>query len=160
MADPDFSPDAQCVQDEVTIAMNEFASFRAREGIFTRVFVMNNAKTMAPATWWSLYGKHFPVLSKIAQCVLAQPVSASAAERNWSAYGQVKTKARNRFGHHVADCLVYCHEALHLREKLQFTTYRQTPAEWDQVAKHVINDSDDSDDEDDAADFDFKKYAV
>jgi len=76
-----------------------------------------------------MYGKHLPTLSKIAQCVLAQPVSASAAERNWSIYGQVKSKVRNRLGHHVADRLVYCQKALHLRDKLQCTSYRQTPVE-------------------------------
>eukprot|EP00965_Chrysotila_dentata_P058849 1952828-Pleurochrysis_carterae.AAC.1 len=111
--------------------MTEFASFRAREGIFTKDFVMSTAKTMPLASWWTMYGKHLPVLSKIAQCVLAQPVSASAAERDWSVYGQVKSKARNCLGHRVAERLVYCHEALPLGEKLQSAAYRQTPADWD-----------------------------
>ena len=44
--------------------------------------------------------------------VLAQPVSASAAERNWSVYGQIMTPARSRMHHARADKLVYCHEAL------------------------------------------------
>ena len=50
--------------------------------------------------------------------VLAQPCGASAAERNWSVYGQIKTKARSRMGHSTGDKLVYCHEALHMRAKL------------------------------------------
>ena len=51
--------------------------------------------------------------------MLAQPVCASAAERNWSVYGAIKTTARGQMGHAVADKRVYCHEALHNRLKLQ-----------------------------------------
>ena len=58
--------------------------------------------------------------------VLAQPVYASAAERNWSVYGKISSKERNRMGHAVGDKLVYCHEALHL--------------------KHVVHDARDIDD--------------
>ena len=47
--------------------------------------------------------------------VLAQNVSASAAERNWSVYGQIVTPARSCMQHKRADKLVYCHEALHMR---------------------------------------------
>ena len=43
--------------------------------------------------------------------VLAQPVSASAAERNWSVYGQIMTPARSRMHHARADKLEYCHKA-------------------------------------------------
>ena len=77
------------------------------------------AKSMAPASWWGTYGKHLPLLSSVARRVLAQPVCASAAERNWSVYGQIKTRERSRMGHAVGDKLVYCHEAFHLKQKLQ-----------------------------------------
>ena len=50
--------------------------------------------------------------------LLGQPVCASAAERNWSVYGQIKTTTRSRMGHTVSDKRVYCHKALHLKEKL------------------------------------------
>ena len=38
-------------------------------------------------------------------------------------YGKTKTDQRSRLGHTVADKLVYAHEALHLREKLQSASY-------------------------------------
>ena len=72
-----------------------------------------NAKVMAPAAWWSLYYQHLPILSGVAKSVLAQVVCASSAERNWSIYGQIKTKERSGMGHATGDKLVYCHEALH-----------------------------------------------
>ena len=47
-------------------------------------------------------------------------------------------------GHAVADKLVYCHDALHLKEKLQNAGYKQETVKWDSDS-----DSDESDDEED-----------
>ena len=104
--------------------------------------VIENAKTLAPATWWGQYGKHLPLLSSVACKVLAQTVCASAAERNWSVYGAANTAARGRMGHAVGDKLVYCHEALHLKNKLQTASYTQSVEKWDSDS-----DSDATDDE-------------
>ncbi len=112
-----------------------------------------NAKTMPPAVWWQTYGKHLPNISKVAQTVLAQPSSASSGERNWSVYGHIKSKNRSRLTHHTADKLVFCHEALHLRDKLQRAQYVQTVEQWqlsdsdtdDEVAE--AGSPEDSDDE-------------
>ena len=82
-------------------------------------------------------------LSSVARRVLAQPICASAAERNWSVYGAIKTASRSRMGHAVADKLVYCHEALHLKAKLQKASYNQAAEKWDSDS-----DSDESDEED------------
>ena len=114
------------------------------EGIFTKAFVLANAKSMAPATWWATYGKHLPHLSSVARRVLAQSVCASAAERNWSVYGQIKTASRSRMSHAVGDKLVYCHETLHLQNKVQKASYKQKVEKWDSDS-----DSDESDDEKD-----------
>ena len=51
-------------------------------------------------------------------------------------------KQRSRLGHAVADKLVYAHEALHLREKLQSASYMQK-------VEYTDSDSDYSDDEKD-----------
>ena len=88
-----------------------------------------------------------PLLSSVARRVLAQPVKpavcASAAERNWSVYGQIKTTARARMGHAVGDKLVFCHEALHLKNKLQKAGYKQPAEKW-----LSDSDSDETDEED------------
>ena len=97
---------------------------------------------MPPADWWDLYGGHLPILSRVAKSVLAQVVCASAAERNWSIYGRVKTKERAQMGHTTSDKLVYCHEALHLQRKLQKAGYKAKVEKWDSDS-----DSDVSDDE-------------
>ena len=43
----------------------------------------------------------------------------------------------------MSDKLVYCHEALHLRGKLQTAAYKQAAEKWDSDS-----DSDESDEED------------
>ena len=67
-----------------------------------------------------LLSEHWPfgpenTPSGVATSVLAQVVSASSAERNWSVYGQIKPKNRSRTGHDTSNKRVYAHEALHLR---------------------------------------------
>eukprot|EP00965_Chrysotila_dentata_P062495 2070583-Pleurochrysis_carterae.AAC.1 len=59
------------------------------------------------------------VLANTVKTVLAQPVSASLAKRNWSVYGLIKSKSRNRLGQRTSNKLVYEHEALHLKDMLQ-----------------------------------------
>ena len=91
----------------------------------------------------SCRARDLPHLSSVARRVLAQPICASAAERNWSVYGAIKTAARSRMGHAMADKLVYCHEALHLKAKLQKAGYHQAAEKWDSDS-----DSDESDEDD------------
>ncbi len=135
--------ESNAVQERIAKTMAELATYQAREGVFTKPYVIASAKRMAPASWWATYCKHLPLLSSVARRVLAQPVCASAAERNWSVYGQIKTRERNRMGHAVGDKLVYCHEALHLKGKLQKASYTQKILKWD-----TDSDSDETDDED------------
>lgn len=79
----------------------------------------------------------------MARTVLMQPASACAAERNWSIYGQIKSSARNRMQHDVADKLVFCHESLHYANKLQSAAHRMEVADWVDM-----DDTDDTDAED------------
>ena len=69
-------------------------------------------------------------------------VCASAAERNWSVYGQIKNEKRHVLSHATGDKLVYCEEALHLKDKLQKAGYEAKMVKWDSDS-----DSDESDDE-------------
>lgn len=75
-----------------------------------------------------------------------QVVCASGAERNWSVYGRIKSKERSALQHEKSDKLVYCHEALHLREKLQKVTFKQKVEKW-------VDDSDSSSDESEEEDY-------
>ena len=97
---------------------------------------------MEPAAWWSMYGKHLPLLSSIAPRVLEQAAAASAAERNWSVYGQIQTASKSRMAHKTADKLVYCHEAMHVQLRVQNAGWSPDVERWESD-----EDSDDSGDE-------------
>ena len=103
---------------------------------------MSSGNPDRASQWWDTYGKHLPLLCSYAKCILAQPAAASAAERNWSIYGLIKSDRRTRLRPVVADKLVYCHEALALHAKLQDAAYRPEPEPWDE----------DSDEDSDASD--------
>ena len=133
------------VIERVAEAERQLSVYRERDGVFTKASVLLNAKQMAPSEWWGMYGKHLPILSGVATKVLSQTVCASAAERNWSIYGRIKTKERSQLGHAKSDKLVYCHEALHLKEKAQHAGYKAPVEKWD-------TDSDSSDGSDDELD--------
>ncbi|KAL1523115.1 hypothetical protein AB1Y20_018072 [Prymnesium parvum] len=130
------------VQARLSKTMLQLGSYQSRQGHFNKDFVINNAKVQPPAEWWNTYGQSISSLASVARCVLNQPVSASAAERNWSVYGKIKSENRTRLRHHKSDKLVYCHEALHLKLKLQKAGYTQSAAKWESDS-----DSDGSDDE-------------
>ncbi len=54
------------------------------------------AKAMMPHKWWAALGESMPALRKFALAVTSQVTTASACERNWSAYEHVVSKKRNR----------------------------------------------------------------
>lgn len=56
-------------------------------------------------------------------------------------YGRIHTRERSRMKHAIADKLVYCHEALHLRHKRQCAEYEPDVEPWES----------DTDDEDEGA---------
>lgn len=151
-ADPDrettwrsYSIHHPAVLERVAQAEREFQLYQERGGSFCRPTAAMNASQMTPAQWWSLYGKHCPILSSIAPRVLSQPGSASAAERNWSIYGQIRAANRSRMGHAVADKLVFCHESLHLREKLLDAAWLPEFEKWESDEESDEGEGDDQD---------------
>ena len=81
--------------------------------------------------------------------VLAHSVSPGGCTCFPTVYGQIKTANKSRMQHRTADKLVYCHETLHLQNKLQ-------DANWEpDVVQHETDGesaSDASDEEKDLAD--------
>ena len=87
------------------------------------------------------------VVSFYSKCFLAQPAAASAAERNWSIYGLIKSDRRTRLRPVVADKLVYCHEALALHARLQDAAYRPVAEPWDEDSDEDSDNSDEGDED-------------
>ena len=141
----ELSVDSPEVVSRTAQVEREFACYQRHEGIFSRPSVLANAKEMEPAAWWGMYGKHLPLLSMIATNVLGQAASASAAERNWSVYGQIHTTHRSRMAHKTADKLVFCHEAMNMQLRVQSAGWSADVERW-----ASDEDSDDSEVEQDA----------
>ena len=123
------------VVERVAQAEREFSVYQQQKGAFVSVQARDsansNAEKMEPAAWWSMYGRHLPILSSIASRVLAQPASASAAERNWSVYGRIHSAQKARMKHGTADKLVYCHETLHLEKEMVDAGWEPDAARWE-----------------------------
>lgn len=136
------------VQDRIATATGQLARYQQKEGNFSKPYVLSNARSMAPHVWWDTYGKHLPELASVAKRVLAQPCSASAAERNWSVYGMIKGERLTALGHAKADRRVFCHEALHMKETLQSARYVNVPERWDEHSDTDSNCSNDQDEND------------
>ena len=66
---------------------------------------------MPPEAYCYSYEMHVkpwhPELAMVGMYVLSQVISASSCERNWSAYGHIQTKIRNKLSPQTTEKLVY-----------------------------------------------------
>ncbi|KAL5712346.1 hypothetical protein ACHQM5_014532 [Ranunculus cassubicifolius] len=84
--------------------------------IFT--FIANHQiETIHPRVWWSQNGGLIPVVQKVAIRLLSQPCSASACERNWSAFEAAQTKKRNKLSPEMLEDLVYIRMNSKMKDK-------------------------------------------
>lgn len=120
----------------------QYAIFHSKDGIFGLPAAKVDAITMSPIKWWSTYGSETPELAEIAIKVLAQPVSSSSAERNWSTYSFIHNVKRNRLNAKRADKLVFIHSNLRLLSRMK-EGYNEGPfRKWDiDPEPDVIEDS-------------------
>ncbi|KAH9360758.1 hypothetical protein HPB48_020237 [Haemaphysalis longicornis] len=72
-------------------------------------------KQQAFSTWWEGLCFNEP-LNPIAGQILQIPPSSAACERNWSEFGNVHTKLRNRLSGDRVQKLVYVHSNLNVRK--------------------------------------------
>ncbi|XP_042009196.1 uncharacterized protein LOC121757771 [Salvia splendens] len=104
--------------------INRLATSKAEEDrVLQQLNVYTNAAGDFFATWWSMFGKDTRLLQKFAIKILTLTCSASGCERNWSVFGQIHTKKRNRLEHKRMQDLVYVkyNQKLHDRNKLSAT---------------------------------------
>ncbi|XP_058100118.1 uncharacterized protein LOC131244630 [Magnolia sinica] len=90
---------------------------------------VKSRNAMMPCEWWSMYGTDCEVLQRLAVRVLAQTVSSSPCERNWSTFSLIHTNKRNRIGYERLQKLVYCHYNMKLRERLLLSEGRRKAQE-------------------------------
>lgn len=95
--------------------LSNVAQYRTCKGIWSSEGVWESAKHLDPSTWWEGLCFNEP-LNPIAGQILQIPPSSAACERNWSEFGNVHTKLRNRLSGDRVQKLVYVHSNLNVRK--------------------------------------------
>ena len=90
-----------------------------------------NASRMPAWKWWQQYGAAVPELQGVAIKILSQCSSACSCERNWSTYGFIHNKARNRLSVDRARDLVFVFSNLRLLKSIEDVEYEEEFPEWD-----------------------------
>lgn len=130
-----------------TLALQQYNEFRQRRGDFADPLTLELASKMAAHEWWDTVGGAMPELQKVACHVLSKTTSASACERNWSAFDAVQAPKRTRLGADTLTDLVYSRSNLRLQQRRTDPDYKQVVSDWiDEVnlapAEHAGSDAD------------------
>ena len=129
-------------------ALQQYSNFRKQRGVFAAASLKVAARTVAAHEWWEMVAGGASELRKIAMRVLSKTSSASACERNWSAFAAVQTPKRNRLASKTLNDLVFLRVNLRLQQRLTDTNYADTVAEWIEttaVDSDSVSDSEDDD---------------
>ena len=93
--------------EHLTELLNEFYTFYYKLPPYADAWNVQKYDG-APHLWWHMVGATIgKLLPPIARRVLAQVVSSSSCERNWSSYSFVHSRSRNRLPSKRAENLVY-----------------------------------------------------
>lgn len=117
--------------DDSADASLQHSRYKLREGRFGTANAKANASKMPAWRWWMQYGSDTPQLQKVAIKVLAQCSSACSCERNWSSYGFIHSKSRNRLRASRARDLVFVFSNLRLLRRVVGEDYEEQFPLWD-----------------------------
>jgi len=92
-------------QEEKQAVLSNLTEFRGDAGIWSKESVRNSYHNVSPALWWKTTCCGQP-LAPIAVRLLMHPPHSASVERNWSCYGRVHTKLRNRLKNERVEKLV------------------------------------------------------
>ena len=123
-------------------ALSQYTDFRKKRGVFKSKALWAAAKTMAAHKWWEVIAGGASELRTVAMKVLSKTVSASACERNWSAFEAVQTPKRNRLNHKTLVDLVYVRLNLRLQQKHTDPKHKDKVAEWVESAEVAVESGD------------------
>ncbi|KAF0138424.1 MAG: hypothetical protein FD122_3795 [Stygiobacter sp.] len=93
-----------------SIVLSQYVSFRSRKEQFAAPVMwlhLNGGLPVDPVSWWNMLVSGAEELRIIALKMLRILASSAAAERNWSMFGHIHSKLRNRLGNGKIDKLVY-----------------------------------------------------
>jgi hypothetical protein len=92
---------------DALLAQQQLPQFTYSVGLLGCANALASAPKMPPHLWWGMFGVAVPQLQRFAIKVCAQPASATSCERNWSTFGWIHSKQRNKLAAARAADLVY-----------------------------------------------------
>ncbi|XP_066947097.1 zinc finger BED domain-containing protein 4-like [Macrobrachium rosenbergii] len=101
--------------------LGEIAEFRAKEKLFSKLFIWQSVDQCSPTSWWNGMCSHTQ-LSKVATGILNLPPTNASVERSFSRHSHIHSSDRNRLSTDRAAKLVYVARHLTLDEKLHQTS--------------------------------------
>lgn len=96
--------------------------------------VYSSAATLEAVQWWLEYGGDMLTLQGIAIKVMTMPPTASAGERNWSAWKHIWSNARNRLHVDRVAMLVYIYFNQRALNRVQA---QPTAQDWDDFMNYL-----------------------
>jgi hypothetical protein len=147
-------------EDAQAAALQQYSDFRKQRGIFAASSLKVAAKAVAAHEWWEMVAGGATELRTIAMRVLSKTSSASACERNWSAFQAVQSPKRNRLNSQTLNDLVFLRVNLRLQQRGIDTSYAERVAEW--IESAAVDDNEPADDvgDDDEDDIDAAIAAI
>ena len=130
--------------------VQEFLAFRHKRAPFHDMLDRKQQKC-SPYAWWDFEGDCGKLLAPIAKQILAQMVSTSSCERNWSSYSFVHDKKQNRLLPKRADDLVFVYTNSRLLATSKLTDEKRWYAENLDLEDPQPHESDDPEHSDDSS---------
>jgi hypothetical protein len=132
--DKGFADVATAVLSKVTggagQAVEQLSKLFSPTGIIFSELAINARTTMAGWRWWDVYGMPLPQMRMIAMRVLACVASSSACERNWSDFGFIHSKKRNKLSTTQLEKLVYVFSNVRMMDEVQEGAVGGTAIPW------------------------------
>ncbi|XP_022133726.1 uncharacterized protein LOC111006240 isoform X2 [Momordica charantia] len=102
--------------DITSQVMSNINFYEEAVGDFGRSVALHGRESLAPATWWSLYGTDYPDLQRLAVRILSQTCSIIQCRKSKSMFKNVHLK-KNRLERQKMNDLEFVHYNLRLQER-------------------------------------------
>ncbi|DBB04928.1 TPA: hypothetical protein ACH3X3_15287 [Trebouxia sp. C0006] len=108
--------------EDYKAVLSQHTKFTNKEGIYGDADIMSltqddSEHAIPTYQFWSEHGHEKPLLAKVAKRVTSMTSSAGACERNWSSFGFIHFKKRNKLSPERANDLVFVFSNLRLMSR-------------------------------------------
>ncbi|EXX61861.1 hypothetical protein RirG_167190 [Rhizophagus irregularis DAOM 197198w] len=100
------------------IVLTELAEYVRKTGSFAHSHLWGDV-IQKSVNWWNLMKGRYPILSDIAIQILFIPATSAASERNWSTFGFIHSKLRNKLHKKRVEKIVYMFWNLRILRSLE-----------------------------------------